>query len=150
MPHQMAGGCAASIAQDDWLALNGLAEEKEEHVRFDRKGEEPPSNMHDGRAVAAPIASKLNGTTMFYCRFFKGKHINFLELESLISLHRRVTLESVRARQLLVLVDSRVVSGAVSKGRSRSLTDMDQACLALRLSTQQFVTPLSTCTCTLC
>ena len=27
-----AGGCAASITQDDWLALYDLAEEKEEHV----------------------------------------------------------------------------------------------------------------------
>ena len=42
------------------------------------------------------------------------------ELESLISLLRRVTREGIRAQRLLVLVDSRVVLGAVSKGRSNS------------------------------
>ena len=67
-----AGGCAASIAQDAWLALYDLVEEKGEHVRLHLKGEEPPSNMHDGRAAAAPIAVKLNRTTMFSYRFSKG------------------------------------------------------------------------------
>ena len=56
-----AGGCAASITQDDWLLLYDLAEETEEHVRLDGKGEEAPSNMHDGRAAAARIAMKLQG-----------------------------------------------------------------------------------------
>ena len=42
-------------------------------------------------------------------RLSKGKHINLLELErSLISL-RRITREGVRARRLLVPVDSLVV-----------------------------------------
>ena len=34
-----AGGCAASITQEDWLALYDLAEKKGEHVRLDWKGE---------------------------------------------------------------------------------------------------------------
>ena len=33
-----AGGCAASITQEDWLALYGLAEDKGEHFRLDWKG----------------------------------------------------------------------------------------------------------------
>ena len=111
-----AGGCAASITQDHWLALYDWAEEKEKHVRLDWKGEVPPGNMHDGRVAAAPFAMKLNWTTMFSYRFSKGKHIN-LEPESLISLLRRITREGVRARRLLVLVETRVASGAVSKGR---------------------------------
>ena len=100
--------------------MGGLALEKGEHVRFDWTGEEPPSNMHDGRAAAALIAMMLNSTTMFSYRFFEGKHINLLELESLISLLRRFTCKGVRPRRLLVLVDSRLVPGAVSKGRSSS------------------------------
>ena len=72
-----------------------------EHVCLDWKGEEPPSNMHDGRAAAAPMTMKLSWTTMF-------SHL------------KRITREGIRARQLLVLVDSRVVLGAVSKGRSSS------------------------------
>ena len=80
-----AGGCVASITQNDWLALYDLAEEKGERVRLDWKGEEPPSNMHDGLAAAAAIAMKLNWTTMFSYRLSTGKHINLLELESLSS-----------------------------------------------------------------
>ena len=92
----------------DLARLVRLAEEKGEHVRLDWKGEEPPSNMHDGRAAVAPLALKLNWAALFSHRFFKNKHINLMELESLISLLRRVTLEGVQARRLLVLVDSRV------------------------------------------
>ena len=71
--------------------------------------EEPPSNMHDVRAIAAPLALKLKWTTLFSHRFLAGKHINLLELESLIGLLRRITRAGIRAKRLLVLVDSRVV-----------------------------------------
>ena len=82
--------------------------------------EEPASNMHDGRAATVPIPMKLDWITMFSYRFSTGKHINLLELQSLISLLRRITRQGIRARRLLVLVDSRVILGAVSKGRSSS------------------------------
>ena len=81
-----AGGCVAPITQVAWLALYDVAQEKGEHVRLEWKGEEPPSNVHDGRASAAPLALKLHRATMCSYRFFAGKHINLLELESLISL----------------------------------------------------------------
>ena len=68
-----------------------LAEEKGEHVRLDWEGEESSGNMHDGRAVDTPLALKLDWGTMCSPLFFSGKHINLLELESLISLLRRVT-----------------------------------------------------------
>ena len=105
---------------EDWLGLYDLAEEKGKHVRLDWKVEEPPSNMHDARAAAAPLALKLKWTSLFSYRFFAGKSINLLELESLISLLKRSAREETRAQRLLVLVDSRVVLEAVSKGRSRS------------------------------
>ena len=76
---------------------------KGEHVRLDWKGEETPSNMHDVRAAAAPLALKLEWTTLFSYRFFAGKHINLLELESLISLLRRITRAGKRRKWLLVL-----------------------------------------------
>ena len=94
-----------------------LGRRKGEHVRFDWKGEEPPSNMHDVRAAAAPLALMLKWTTLFSHRFFAGKHVHLLELASLIGLLRRITREGIRTQRLLVLVDSRVVLGAVSKGR---------------------------------
>ena len=74
-------------------------------MRLDGKGEESPSNMHDGRAAAAPLALELNWATMFSHSFFEGKQINLFELESLISLLRGVTREGMQARRLLVLVD---------------------------------------------
>ena len=83
-----AGGCVAPITQEAWLALYDLAEEKGEHVRLDWEGEDPPSNMHGGRAAGATLALKLNWATMFSHRFSEGKHTNLLELESLISLLR--------------------------------------------------------------
>ena len=80
-----------------------LAEEKGKHVHFDWQGEEPPSNMHDVRAAAAPFALRLKWTTLFSFRFFAGKHIN----------GERDPASSG------ALVDSRVVLGVVSKGRSK-------------------------------
>ena len=77
-----AGGCVAPITQEAWLALYDLAEEKGEHVRLDWK-EEPPSNVHDRRAAAAPLAL---WATMFSHRFSEAIRINLLEPESLISL----------------------------------------------------------------
>ena len=71
-------------------------------MRLDWKGEEPPSNMHDGRATAAaPLALELHWATMCSYRFFRGDHINIVELESLISLLRRVTREGAHALELL-------------------------------------------------
>ena len=77
------------------------------------KGEEPPSDMHDVRAAAAPLALKLEWTTLFSYRFLTGKHINLLELESLNSLLRRISRAGTREGRLWVPVDSRVVLGAV-------------------------------------
>ena len=64
-----AGGCFASISREDWLALCELAEEKCQHV--DWKGEEPPSSMRDARAATAPLALKLNWTTLFFLPFLR-------------------------------------------------------------------------------
>ena len=77
-----AGGCFASTTREDWLGLYDLVEEKGELVRFDWKGEEPPSNMHDVLAAAAPLALKLKWPTLFSYCFFACKHINLLGLES--------------------------------------------------------------------
>ena len=105
-----AGGCVAPVTWA-WLALCDLADEKGEHVRLDWKGEEPPSNMQACSEVRLEH-------DVFVPFFLLGKHIKVLELESLVSLLRRVTREGIQARRLLVLVDSSVVLGAVSKGRS--------------------------------
>ena len=93
------------MTQEAWLALYELAEEQGGHT-----GDEPPSKMHDMRAAAAPLALKVNWSTLFsYCFFTGGKHTNLLELGSLISVLRRIAREGIRARRLLVLVGWRVV-----------------------------------------
>ena len=76
--------------------------------------------MHDVRAAAASLALRLKWNTLFSIRFFAGKIINLLDLESLINLLRRIEREGIRAKRLLVLVDSRVILGVVSEGRSSS------------------------------
>ena len=41
------------VTQEAWLALYALAKEKGENARPAWKNDEPPSNIHDGRATAA-------------------------------------------------------------------------------------------------
>ena len=89
-----------------------LAEEKGEHVRFDWKGEEPPSN------IVQPLHHLLwswIGPRCFRTDSSRNKQINRQDLESLICLLRRVTRERVRATAPWYLL-----LGAVSKGRSNS------------------------------
>ena len=68
---------------------------KESTRAFDWTGDEPPISMRDGRAAAAPLALPLNCSTLFSCRVLGSKHINLLELDSLISLLKRVTREGM-------------------------------------------------------
>ena len=89
-----AGGCVAPITPEAWLALYDWPERTENTCNI--------------------------GPRCFRIAFLKGKRINPLELESLVSLLTLVTREGTRRRRLLVLVDSRVVLGVVSKGRSSS------------------------------
>ena len=58
------------------------------------------------------LAMKLSWTALFSYRFVRSKHINLLELASVIGLLRRITREGIRTRRILVLVDSRVVLGS--------------------------------------
>ena len=62
-----AGGCAASHAGG--LGRPVRFGRRNGRARLDWKGEEPPSNMHDGRAAASPIAMKLSWMMLFSYRF---------------------------------------------------------------------------------
>ena len=128
-----------ATTQEARLSLYDLAEEQGQHVRLDRRDEETPSSMHDGRGAAAPIALELDWVTMLSYRACSAKHINFLEIDSLISLIRRVTSERVRAQRLSVLVVSRVVLGAVSKVRSSSIRPHGELLLLLVQKEPAFV-----------
>ena len=99
-----------------WLRRDHRTRGLVRFVRIDR-GERRKRALCDGRAAAAPLALQLVGHFV-YTLVREGKHINLLE--SLISLLRRVAREAVCGWRLLVVVDSRVVLGAVSEGRSNS------------------------------
>ena len=80
-------------------------------MRLDWKGEEPPSNMHDGRAAAAPFALELKlGDDVFipFLRRQAEKSLGTRELDQ---------REVIQARRLLVLVESRMVSKRRSSSR---------------------------------
>ena len=103
-----AGGCFASTTRGGGSGGGGGSlctiwpRRKGWRFRLDWKGEEPPSNMHDVRAAAAPLA------------------LNLLELESLVSLLRRITRAGMKGKRLLALVDSRVVLGCRLKKDGRA------------------------------
>ena len=87
-----AGGCFASIAREDWLALCEFAEEEQVSTFAligQAKNPRAACAMH-GQPLHH-LLLKLNWTTLFSVQFFAGKHINLLELESVISLFRRIT-----------------------------------------------------------
>ena len=111
------GALAAVFA---WFALHSLVKESREYARLDWKSEEPLSNIYTGRATAATLAWELSRATMISHRIFEAMHINLLDVESPMSLLRRVLRGGIRRKRLLVLVDSRVVLGGVSKPRSTS------------------------------
>ena len=90
-----AGSYFTPVTQEACLALYALSKEKGEYARIGRKSERPPSNIHDGRATAAPLALELNWATMISYRFFEAIQINPLEVESPISLLKGVTHEGI-------------------------------------------------------
>ena len=80
----------------------------------------PPTTMMDSRGFAAPLACRLSWKVLFGYRFRHPKHINLLELAALLTLARHLMAHGVRDTRVLVLVDSRVLLGAIVKGRSSS------------------------------
>ena len=103
----------ASDASPDDLAER----RKEKHVRHDWRGRrttEQCARRSSSRSTASFGAGLGHDVFIRFC-----SAQNFLELESLISLLRRVTREGIQARRLLVHVDSRTVLGAVLELRKQ-------------------------------
>ena len=86
--------------------MHNLAERRGEHLCLDWHGEEPP--MHDGRAAAAPLVFEAElGQRCFDTGFIDGKHINLLELESLILLRDSHVMAYRHGGSYLVFVSVR-------------------------------------------
>ena len=116
-----AGACRSNVSFEQWTKLYDLSEDRGESVRSDwRTCPLVNTNLRDSRAYAFFLTVELPWEEVFSYRFRIPRHINLLELEVLISLVQRLVDRGVVRIRLLVLVDSRVVHGAVSKGRSSS------------------------------
>ena len=84
-------------------------------MRVDFGDEETP-NKYARRASSRSATCFEAAMGHDVCISFCSNTIHLLEMESLISLLRRVIREGMRAQRLLVLVASRVVLLAVAKG----------------------------------
>jgi len=115
-----AGATVAKVSEKTWMRLYDWAEEKGEAVRLDWGSEPPPTVMQDVRALTANVTCALDWSVVFSRGFDFKDHINVLELEAVIMLVKRLSLEGWHHSRVLVAVDSRVVVGAIAKGRSSS------------------------------
>ena len=92
---------------------------------MDWGGDAPPPLIADVRAAAAPLCIALQWSTMFeskahHAPHLMRAHINALEMEAVLLLLKRLRREGLRNTRILVYVDSRVILGALAKGRSSS------------------------------
>ena len=135
-----AGACIAKVTPDLWHSLHRIAEERGEHVRLDWGPGPPPPSFVSTHSSAAALVTPATWTELFAYRFRANDHINVLELVALVSLLRRLSNQGVRRQRILCCVDSRVVLGAATKGRSSSrklnhvLRKLAYECLASSLT----------------
>ena len=115
-----AGACVAQVTPELWRVLYRIAEERGEHVRLDWGSTPPPPEFVSTHSSAAALITPAAWTVLFSYRFQRPNHINVLELVALVSLLRRLANKGVHRARILCCVDSRVVLGAVTKGRSSS------------------------------
>ena len=134
------GACEAPISEEHWQTLFRLAEERGCHVRLDW-GDSGYAKLVDNRSAACGIALQSRwGVTLqiqvhkprhgialqsrwgvtLQIQVHKPRHINLLELEGVFRILEQVAGSGVRRARILILVDSQVTLGAVSKGRSSS------------------------------
>ena len=112
-----AGACSSAVSLEEWTKLYDLREDRGESVRLDWRSCPPvETGLRDSRASAAFLTVGLPFSFRF--RAPQRQHIHVLELEALIRLVQRLADRGTVRVRPLVLVDSRVVLGAVSKGRS--------------------------------
>ena len=113
------GACSAPISESCWQSLFKLAEERGCHVRLDWQSTDV-AKLVDNRSAACGIALQAKWGACLQVEVTRARHINLLELEALYRLLEKIARSGVRRARLLVLVDSQVTLGAVTKGRSSS------------------------------
>ena len=108
------------MTDDLWRTLYNLADEQGEHVRLSWGSSPPPLELAPSRCACAALATPADWSVLFGHRFRAPDHINVLELTALTSLVRHLANRGAGKQRILCCVESRVVLGAVSRGRSSS------------------------------
>ena len=114
------GACFAHVEAEVADKLYEMAEDRGAHVRLDWGPEEPPIRLRDERGAAAEVAGDLSWEVCLEFDFRHPSHINLLELHVVVAYVRWLSVRGIRNKRVLILCDSQVVVGAVSKGRSSS------------------------------
>lgn len=118
------GGGRAACLTSPAIAntLYRYSEHAGEHVRLDwEKGAvEPPTHMHSAPAELEQLMNAHCWNTTHQCRFSHRQHINILELKMVKAELKDLVRKDNDPYRAVLLVDSRVVVGAYSKGRSSS------------------------------
>eukprot|EP00971_Amphidinium_carterae_P350476 6491567-Amphidinium_carterae.2 len=112
-----------------------------------RAREQSQSGLKDFRERAGQILGRAPWRVLFFFQFRTSDHINVLELRALIRLVFRISSWKIRKARILVGLDSKVVIGAASKGRSSSfalnyhLRRLAAVCLTFELQLLLFWLP---------
>eukprot|EP00971_Amphidinium_carterae_P341681 6480620-Amphidinium_carterae.1 len=83
-------------------------------------GDSDLSGLKDCRQDAGRLLGRAPWKVAFYFTFKCHEHINILELRALVRLVQRIQSQGLRRVRILVGLDSKVVIGAATRGRSSS------------------------------
>lgn len=118
------GGGRAACCTSEVIAhtLYRYSEHSGEHVRLDWASGAlaPPSAMRSAPEELESLMQAHCWSTTEKCRFNHRQHINVLEMRMVKAELKHLVKTSIDPHRAVLLVDSRVVVGAYSKGRSSS------------------------------
>ena len=119
-----AGVCFTSPAKPvpatTLIQLYDIAEFKGEHLRLDETKLEFSASENIRLAHSALLTMPLDWQVAFRYVFRFQKHINVLEAQAVLIWFKRLAKQRFQNQRVIILVDSAVVKGAVTKGRSGS------------------------------
>ena len=117
--HKAAGATYTPLDARTMLRLYDLAEGRGFYVRMD--GSTVPTVRDILKGDIASALTVPQAWKFFFAFDFKyAAHINVLELLTLLTLVARLARDGLTSKRLIVLVDSYVVKGCATKGRSSS------------------------------
>ena len=118
---EAAGICTATAVPTTLIQLYDIAEFKGEHLRLDGGTIEFTAAENLRLAHSALLSMPLSWKTCLRHVFRFANHINVLEAQAVLLWLKRIVKQNISGKRILVLIDSAVVKGAVTKGRSSSV-----------------------------